>query len=518
MAPRPDPRGWANAVSACVRPPGRRSRRSRDRRGLGSSAAGRPAPGGPDARRPRARPRHTGRRRGVPRRDPAQRRGSLQEPGVRRFDVLQDECDPTHVVLSEVYVDQAAADAHKQTPHYARWRDAVAGMMARAAAVDAVHRRCSPPRTAGDRRSTSRSPGRCCSARAARTELAGPAAHPRVAGAAVHGQRPAAHRAPAGRRRARRRRDGHRASRLVDDARAALAQARAAGADVVVAIGGGSVLDLARRSRCCSATAPTRWTTSRSSAAGCRSSGRPCRTSRCPPPRAPAPRRPRTRCCGSPEHGRKASIRSPHMLAAVALVDPLLTLGCPPAVTASSGLDALTQCLEPYVSPKANPATDAVAAEGLRRGARVAAPRLRGRRRPGRARGHGAVQPLRRDLAGQRQARGGARRRRRRRRDGRRPARRGLRGAARAGRRGERPRAARPRPGLARARPLRRRRPAAHRPRRRDGRRRRGLAARDRGGTRRPRRWARSGCSRRSTRRSPRSRRGRAACRATRWP
>jgi alcohol dehydrogenase class IV len=61
----------------------------------------------------------------------------------------------------------------------------------------------------------------------------------------------------------------------------------------------------------------------------------------------------------------------PHLLAAVALVDPLLTLSCPPAVTASSGLDALTQCLEPYVSPRANPATDAVAAEGLRRGARA---------------------------------------------------------------------------------------------------------------------------------------------------
>ena len=57
------------------------------------------------------------------------------------------------------------------------------------------------------------------------------------------------------------------------------------------------------------------------------------------------------------------------MLPAVALVDPLLTLTCPPAVTASSGLDALTQCLEPYVSHRANPATDAVAAEGLRRGA-----------------------------------------------------------------------------------------------------------------------------------------------------
>lgn len=55
---------------------------------------------------------------------------SRDEPGVRRFDVLQDEADPAHVVLNEVYVDQAAADAHKQTAHYARWRDAVAGMMA----------------------------------------------------------------------------------------------------------------------------------------------------------------------------------------------------------------------------------------------------------------------------------------------------------------------------------------------------------------------------------------------------
>jgi autoinducer 2-degrading protein len=55
---------------------------------------------------------------------------SLQEPGVRRFDVLQEEGDSTHVVLTEVYVDQSAADAHKETAHYARWRDAVAEMMA----------------------------------------------------------------------------------------------------------------------------------------------------------------------------------------------------------------------------------------------------------------------------------------------------------------------------------------------------------------------------------------------------
>jgi autoinducer 2-degrading protein len=57
-------------------------------------------------------------------------RASLAEPGVLRFDVIQDNDDPDHVVLVEVYRDAAAAAAHKQEPHYATWRDAVATMMA----------------------------------------------------------------------------------------------------------------------------------------------------------------------------------------------------------------------------------------------------------------------------------------------------------------------------------------------------------------------------------------------------
>ncbi|ACV76911.1 iron-containing alcohol dehydrogenase [Nakamurella multipartita] len=71
----------------------------------------------------------------------------------------------------------------------------------------------------------------------------------------------------------------------------------------------------------------------------------------------------------SPEHGRKASVRARSMLPALALVDPLLTVDCPPAVTAASGLDALTQCLEPLVSRNATPITDALAAQGLRHAA-----------------------------------------------------------------------------------------------------------------------------------------------------
>jgi autoinducer 2-degrading protein len=57
-------------------------------------------------------------------------RASLGEPGVLRFDVIQDNDDPDHVILVEVYQDAGAAAAHKQEPHYATWRDTVAEMMA----------------------------------------------------------------------------------------------------------------------------------------------------------------------------------------------------------------------------------------------------------------------------------------------------------------------------------------------------------------------------------------------------
>lgn len=57
-------------------------------------------------------------------------KNSVQERGIARFDVLQQQDDPTRFVLVEVYRDTAAAAAHKETAHYATWRDAVADMMA----------------------------------------------------------------------------------------------------------------------------------------------------------------------------------------------------------------------------------------------------------------------------------------------------------------------------------------------------------------------------------------------------
>ena len=72
----------------------------------------------------------------------------------------------------------------------------------------------------------------------------------------------------------------------------------------------------------------------------------------------------------SPEHRVKVSLRSPLMLAKVALVDPELTFDLPPHITASTGLDALTQLIEPYVCSRANPMTDALCREGIHRVAR----------------------------------------------------------------------------------------------------------------------------------------------------
>jgi autoinducer 2-degrading protein len=55
--------------------------------------------------------------------------GSVREPGNLRFDVLQSSADSTRFVLYEAYRDEAAAKAHKETAHYAAWRDAVASWM-----------------------------------------------------------------------------------------------------------------------------------------------------------------------------------------------------------------------------------------------------------------------------------------------------------------------------------------------------------------------------------------------------
>lgn len=71
---------------------------------------------------------------------------------------------------------------------------------------------------------------------------------------------------------------------------------------------------------------------------------------------------------GVPEHRRKVSLRDARMLPELAIVDPALTDGCPAAITLASGLDAVTQVIEPYICTRANPLTDALCRDAIPRG------------------------------------------------------------------------------------------------------------------------------------------------------
>jgi alcohol dehydrogenase class IV len=79
-----------------------------------------------------------------------------------------------------------------------------------------------------------------------------------------------------------------------------------------------------------------------------------------------------------PEHRRKVSLRDHRMLPELALVDPVLTIGLPLEITAATGLDALTQVIEPYLSSKSNPMTDAICREGISRAANALPKLLKG--------------------------------------------------------------------------------------------------------------------------------------------
>lgn len=155
-----------------------------------------------------------------------------------------------------------------------------------------------------------------------------------------------------------------------DLARAGVAKARAAGCDSVIAIGGGSVIDAGKAVAMLLSNGgdPLDY-------AEVIGAGQPITK-----PSLPFIAIPTTAGAGaevtrnavltSTEHKLKVSLRSPFMLPTVALVDPELTLDLPPAITAATGMDALAQLIEPFVSSRANPMTDALCREGIIRVAR----------------------------------------------------------------------------------------------------------------------------------------------------
>lgn len=156
-----------------------------------------------------------------------------------------------------------------------------------------------------------------------------------------------------------------------DDARRVTALATGHGADVIIGLGGGSAVDLAKAVAALSANG-----------------GDPLdylevvgKGGKLERPSLPMIAVPTTAGTGSEvtknavlesrEHRVKVSLRSEFMLPRVALVDSLLTLSAPRQLTASTGLDALTQVLEPFVSRLSNPMTDALCREAIGRAARA---------------------------------------------------------------------------------------------------------------------------------------------------
>jgi 4-hydroxybutyrate dehydrogenase len=148
---------------------------------------------------------------------------------------------------------------------------------------------------------------------------------------------------------------------------AAYAEYRAGECDGIVGLGGGSSLDLAKAVRLLSGhEGPLAQYTAVEGGAG-KIHGRIC----------PLVAVPTTSGTGSEvgraaviitAAGRKLGIVSPHMLPSVALCDPELTHGLPPFLTAATGMDAISHCLETYMAPSVNPPADAIALDGLKRG------------------------------------------------------------------------------------------------------------------------------------------------------
>lgn len=154
----------------------------------------------------------------------------------------------------------------------------------------------------------------------------------------------------------------------VDDAVGAVEAARAHGADVVIGVGGGAALDLAKAVAGLAGEAGG--ALDHLEVVG---QGKPLTA--IPPPLVAIPTTAgtgaevtRNAVLGVPSHGRKVSLRDARLLPRLAVVDPDLLAGLPASVALASGLDALVQVIEPFLSRAANPLTDALCREAIPRG------------------------------------------------------------------------------------------------------------------------------------------------------
>ncbi|MDA7427235.1 iron-containing alcohol dehydrogenase [Primorskyibacter aestuariivivens] len=154
----------------------------------------------------------------------------------------------------------------------------------------------------------------------------------------------------------------------MDMVQAGIDAARRHGADVVTALGGGAAIDAGKA--IAALASGTRPMLDHLEVVG---AGLPLETAPLPFVALPTTAGTgaevtRNAVIAVPEHQRKVSLRDPRMLPRLALVDPALTDNCPRSVTLASGLDAVTQVIEPYLCTRANPMTDALCRDAIPRG------------------------------------------------------------------------------------------------------------------------------------------------------
>ncbi len=145
----------------------------------------------------------------------------------------------------------------------------------------------------------------------------------------------------------------------------ALAAARSVEADCIIGLGGGAALDLAKAVAGLATAGGALFDYLEVVGAGKPIDNEPLFFIAIPTTSGTGAEATRNAVIGVPSHKRKVSIRDPRMIADVAIVDAALTDGCPRSVTMASGLDAITQLIEPYISIRANAFTDALVMAAL---------------------------------------------------------------------------------------------------------------------------------------------------------
>lgn len=148
----------------------------------------------------------------------------------------------------------------------------------------------------------------------------------------------------------------------------ALETGRAAAVDVVVAVGGGAVIDLGKATAALLPAKTDILDHLEGVGGAAPLSARPMPFIAIPTTSGTGAEVTKNAVISVPDVGRKVSLRDDRMVPDIALVDPALTDGCPKNVTLASGFDAITQLVEPYLSSRANPMTDALVREALPKG------------------------------------------------------------------------------------------------------------------------------------------------------